>query len=196
MSGRTKYTKVARAESERRTREALLDAADAVFFESDWQRATLVSVAERAGVSKQTLLRQFGSKEGLVRAAHARGVQTVKAQRLAAPSDDLRGAIANLLDHYEEYGERALKIGQLDDAVLGVDILAGAKALHHEWIDHAFGGWLAAERPATRKRLRAALIVLCDVQTWAILTHDLKLGRAEVEATLLTAVERLLEAQR
>jgi len=59
-------------------------------------------------------------------------------------------------------------------------------------VDLAFGAWLAAARPAERQRLRAALITVCDVQAWWILSHELKLSRAEVRATLILAIERLL----
>jgi hypothetical protein len=46
-----------------------------------------------------------------------------------------------------------------------------------------------------RERYRAALIALCDVHTWWLLSHDLGFERAEVRATLANAIERLLAVQ-
>ena len=60
------YTKVARAEAEEQTRAALIAAADEAFLSGPWERASLESIAHSAGVTKQTLLRHFGSKDGLL----------------------------------------------------------------------------------------------------------------------------------
>ncbi len=44
-------------------RERLLDAAAGVFAEDGWRRVTMAKVAERAGVSRQTVYNEFGSKQ-------------------------------------------------------------------------------------------------------------------------------------
>ena len=46
-----------------------------------------------------------------------------------------------------------------------------------------------------RRRRRAALIALCDVHTWRLLSHELELPRAEVRATLIDAVESLISEE-
>ena len=73
MATRT-YTQVARRDAEERTKARLLDAATRVFFEEDWLGTSLERIAGEAGVSKQTLLRHFGSREGLAQAAFERAV--------------------------------------------------------------------------------------------------------------------------
>jgi AcrR family transcriptional regulator len=188
------YRQVARAEGQRRTREALLDAAEREFFDGHWERASLESIAARAGVTKQTLLRHFRSKDGLFEQALARGYGQVSAQRLSAPRDDVAGAVENLLDHYERWGRRSLRIGA---AGAGTGLLAAvsreARQFHYDWVQHAFGVWLDRSRGRQRAQRRAALIALCDVHTWWLLSHDLGLSRAEVRATLVDAIEALLE---
>ena len=49
----------------RTTRDALLDAAYDVVVAGDWQSARMVDVAAAAGVSRQTLYNEFGSKDAL-----------------------------------------------------------------------------------------------------------------------------------
>ncbi|MGV9938267.1 TetR/AcrR family transcriptional regulator [Streptomyces sp. NPDC003401] len=49
-------------------RESLLDAAFAALARRPWAAVRMVDVASAAGVSRQTLYNEFGSKEGLVRA--------------------------------------------------------------------------------------------------------------------------------
>lgn len=186
------YTQVARADAEARTREALLDAAETTFFEADWNRSSLVSIADRAGVTKQTLLRHFESKDGLLRAAYGRAFSRVEEQRLAAPQDDVAGAVSNLLDHYYELGDRARKLGTVDEIALGLDVGTRARKLHRDWIDHAFGAAIGRVAKSRREQVRRSLIVICDVQSWAILVHDMNLPRSEVQKTLEVAIDQLL----
>ncbi|WP_329040451.1 TetR/AcrR family transcriptional regulator [Streptomyces sp. NBC_00178] len=49
-------------------REALLDAAHSALSRQSWTSVRMVDVAARAGVSRQTLYNEFGSKDGLARA--------------------------------------------------------------------------------------------------------------------------------
>jgi AcrR family transcriptional regulator len=186
------YVKVARARAEAQTRTALLDAADEAFLSGPWDRVALESIARSAGVSKQTLLRHFGSKDGLLEAVLRRGFAGVEEQRLGAPTHDIAGAVDNLLDHYELRGGRAMRSSNLDLAGPLADLGRRARQFHYDWVEHAFGGWLDGAHAAERRRLRAALIALCDVQAWWILSNDLGLSRAEVRAILIMAITRLL----
>jgi AcrR family transcriptional regulator len=187
------YRQVARAETQQRTREALLDAATAELYEGDWPNASLTSLAAKAGVTKQTLLRHFGSKEGLLVQTLVRGAEEIRDQRWSTPPGDAPAAIKNLLEHYDTWGERAMRVGswQGESGVLAV-LSQGARQLHYQWVEHAFEPWLSQLSEGPRRRTRAALIVLCDVQSWWILSHDLRLERGEVQAVLTDLVERLL----
>lgn len=184
---------MARAEGRQRTRDALLEAAEHEFFAGRFESVSLEELAARAGATKQTLLRHFGTKEGLLEASALRGRERVAARRFRAPAGDVTGAVDNLLEHYEQDGQRALAIGALEGrgGVLG-DVLAHAKQLHYEWVEHAFAPQLERLRGGARVRRRAALIALCDVQVWRLLAHDLGLSRAEVRRTLIEAIERLV----
>jgi AcrR family transcriptional regulator len=188
------YTQVKRAREQQRTRGALLDVADREFLTGRWEQASLEAMAGRAGVTKQTLLRHFGSKEGLLEEAMRRGYERVHAERFAAPIADIAGAVENLLGHYERWGAGALRIGATDGAVPAIAELGQrARQLHYEWVEHVFGPRLSCYRGEGRARRRAALIALCDVHTWWLLSHDLALSREEVGATLVAAIRRLLE---
>ncbi|MBD0745146.1 TetR/AcrR family transcriptional regulator [Streptomyces sp. CBMA152] len=76
-------------------REALLDAAVSALAALPWSGVRMVDVASAAGVSRQTLYNEFGSKEGLARALvrreadiYLRGVDRVLADH-AVPADRL-----------------------------------------------------------------------------------------------------------
>lgn len=190
-SGRS-YTKVARAEAEEHTRTALLDAGDDAFLSAPWEQASLEAIARAAGVTKQTLLRHFGSKDGLLGKVLLRAIAEVEEHRLSAPTNDIAGAVDNLLDHYETRGGRAMRSSNLDLEGPLADLGRRARDFHYRWVDHAFGAWIAAAPRSERASLRAALIAVCDVQTWWILARDLGLARAQVRATLILTISRLL----
>ena len=73
------------------------------------------------------------------------------------------------------------------------DLGRAARQLHPDWVEHAFKAWLDRLRGKARTRRRAALIALCDVHTWWLLSHDLGFARPEVRATLTQAIRSLLE---
>jgi AcrR family transcriptional regulator len=195
--GTRPYNQVARAKGQQRTRDALIDAAVSKFFAGAWERASLEAIAASAGVTKQTLLRHFGSKEGLLEQALLRGYHEVRDQRWATPRGEISAAVENLLEHYETWGERALRIGSVDGGgEVMTEIGRIARQLHYDWVEHAFGPWLDRFRGQDRVRRRAALIAVCDVHTWRLLSHDLGLSRAEVRATLIQAIESLTGEKR
>lgn len=188
------YKQGARALAQQRTRKALLSVALDEFYAGRWQQVSLEALAKSAKVTKQTLLRHFGSKEELLLQALVQGVQQVLDERWSAPQGDIEGIVENVLSHYEVWGERARHIGAWQS---GPEALAGisqaGRQLHYDWVEYAFAPQLKGLRGKARKRRRAALIVLCDVQTWWILAHDLKLPRSEVGAILTNLIEDLLD---
>lgn len=191
MSATRSYTKVARAAAQERTRDALVESAQEAFFSSCWDDVSLEAIAADAGVTKQTLLRHFGSKAGLLEQAYVHAYERVREQRLSAPPNDVAGAVDNLLDHYEQHGERAMRLGPSAGGKFD-EFGCRARELHYDWVEHAFAASLGAVAGRERARLRAALIVTCDVQAWWILAHDLGLERDDVRATLVLTIRRLL----
>ncbi len=110
QSGTRGYRMAQRARTTAETGERILDVTTALFLEAPLAQLTLALVAERAGVTVQTVLRRFGDKEGLVAAAAAREFERVRTQRGRAPVGDPAGAVANLSEHYEAAGAMALRL--------------------------------------------------------------------------------------
>jgi AcrR family transcriptional regulator len=188
------YKQVERAKAQERTREALIEAATDEFFEGNWLKTSLDSLSRRAGVTRQTLLRHFGSKDGLLMQSLMRGAAQVRDQRWSTPTTDIPGAVENVIDHYEEWGERSVRIGAWQRGPTVLALFANAaRQMHYDWVEHAFAGWLDKFDDETRAERQAILVVLCDVQTWWILSNDLSLPRHKVHAILTDQVERALE---
>ncbi|MCH0556098.1 TetR/AcrR family transcriptional regulator [Streptomyces sp. MUM 16J] len=71
-------------------RESLLDAADTALARRPWSAVRMVDVAAAAGVSRQTLYNEFGSKDGLARALVQRAADGYLAgveRALSAPAE-------------------------------------------------------------------------------------------------------------
>jgi AcrR family transcriptional regulator len=86
------YTMKARAEATASTRSRILDAVIALSEERLSLEIVLADVAARAGVSVQTVLRHFGSRNELFEHAQARQVAQVRAER-ATPVGDVAAAV-------------------------------------------------------------------------------------------------------
>lgn len=192
VTDRRPYRMTARAATTHATGERILDATDDLFRAGPVERITLEAVATRAGVTVQTVIRRFGSKDGLIGAAATRGAERVRRQRDEAPVGDVAGAVTNLLDHYEEMGELALRLLAEEDTVPAMrEVAQTGRRLHRRWVERTFSPQLAGSRGAKRTRRLAQLVAVTDVYTWKLLRRDAGLGRAEVERALRELIDGL-----
>jgi AcrR family transcriptional regulator len=184
------YQMRARAEAAAETRGRILDAVLELHLERFHDQITLEDVALRAGVTVQTVLRHFGSRDRLVTAAGERATSKVLAQRNAAPVGDVGGAVENLLDHYEEWGQTALRLLAQEEQVPQLRALAdGGRAAHYAWVERTFGPFLAE---TSDPLLRPKLIALTDVFTWKLLRLDLGLGRTGTASALASMIRAVV----
>src|SRR6185369_16296693 len=101
------YHQTARAESAEATGRHIVDAFVDRLMNHWFDEITLDIVAEDAGVTVQTVVRRFGSKEGLLSsAAEVIGTQ-VSAQR-SAPPGDVDKLVDHLLGDYEKTGDAVI----------------------------------------------------------------------------------------
>ena len=166
VAARRAYRMTARARAAAATGERILSTATEVFLGRPYEQVSLDDVAREAGVTVQTVLRRFGSKEGLVAAAAEVGMERVRAERAGAPIGDLAGAVRNLVDHYEEWGARVLRmLGQEENVPPVRKVTDAGRQLHRAWVERTFAPWLrgsgaapgAASGPAGRRHRRVRL---------------------------------------
>ncbi len=189
------YRMNARAEAAAETGRRILAAATALVAERYYDEVSLAEIAREAGVTVQTVLRRFGSKEGLVDAAVRAATVDVRAARWAAAPGDLVAAVHGLVEHYELWGERSLRFLAQEETTPPMRRVTDAgRALHHAWVDHAFAPWLQASAPSRTQILRATLIAASDVGVWKVLRRDLGLDVVATEAALLRMLGGLLGA--
>lgn len=175
------------------TGERILAAALSRFSANYYEDVTLDAIASDAGVTVQTVIRRFGSKDGLVRALAESQGDIVSSQRGEAPVGDASGAIENLIDHYEQIGDLAMLLLRQEERIPAfAEATTGGKLFHADWVDRVFSPWLAATSGDTRQRLRAQLIAICDVFTWYLLRRQSGLSRAATQQALIELVKGVL----
>jgi AcrR family transcriptional regulator len=193
-TARRGYRMTARAESAAATGERILDAAVSAFWEQPADDIPLEEVARRADVSVQTVIRRFGGKDGLFRAAVERESARVENQRDEAPVGDTEGAVRILIEHYETTGDRVLKLLTEEDRVPRLrEVTDSGRQLHRDWCERVFAPALVCVTGADRRRRLAQLVAVCDVYTWKLLRRDSGLSRRQTELALVELLNPILE---
>lgn len=192
-AGKRAYRMRARAEAAEATGERILDAVEAVHIERPFKEVTLDSVAERAGVTVQTVLRRFGSKPLLFAAVLERMAVRVSEQRGAAPAGDVTGAVRVLVDVYEEFGDTVLRLLSEEEGRPVLRALTDQGRVYHKrWCERVFAAALEGLRGVERERRVAQLVAVCDVYVWKLLRRDRGLSRRQTELAMRELVESLM----
>ncbi|MBN9327240.1 TetR/AcrR family transcriptional regulator [Cellulomonas sp. 73-145] len=186
------YVMRERAEQVEHTRRSALVACAELAYEVPLAALTLARVAERAGVSVQTLLRQFGSREGLLDAAHEWGVREVLAERPADPGD-LDASFDALMTHYEARGDGVLLLlGQESFEPRARLVTERGRQLHRDWVGTVFAPWLDVARDP--EALWDELVVVTDVYAWKLLRRDRGMDAAWTARRMRALVDAVLAA--
>ncbi|HEX2574695.1 MAG TPA: TetR/AcrR family transcriptional regulator [Aquihabitans sp.] len=190
------YASDLRAQAAASTRQRIIEAASQLLREEWYEDVTLAGIAKAAGVSHQTVLNHFESKEGVARAvADVMGSATGRRRDRAVPGD-VDGAIHVLVGEYEDYGDANVRWAVSADRLGSLaELLDGARATHQGWLEHIFGDALPTAGPA-RRRAVDALHAATDVYTWKLLRRDLRRSRPATERAMADLVRGVLAGHR
>lgn len=186
----------ARAAAQQETIEHILRAGSALLWEKLSPEITLADVAERAGVSVQTILRHFGTREHLLAAAEDFLRAEIRAER-DAPAGNISAAVRVIFDHYELRGDAVLRM--LAQEYWNEHIRAindSGRAMHREWVRAVFAPQLAAIAESERPACVDLLVVATDAYTWKLLRRDRGLTRVEAEARVRRLIAAILTGEK
>ena len=174
------------------TRERIVQAALKLALELAYEDITLAAIAEAAGVSHQTVLNHFASKENVAAAAAELLARQTQTARDGAAPDDQPGAIAILVSEYERFGDANARWAVASERLGSLaPLLDRARAGHQAWLDRIFSN-LLPKAPSARRHAIHALHAATDVYTWKLLRRDLLLSRADTERIMLELVYGVL----
>lgn len=178
------YRQSARARATEETGRRIVDAFVAQFRARWFDEIRLEDVAGAADVAVQTVLRRFGSKEGLLGAMQERMNEEIIQRRTVTPGDHA-GAIDALIEDYEEIGELIMRMLAQEDKYPALRAFTDSgRAFHRDWIASAFAPALARLTEGVRRRAIDALVVAGDIYVWRLIRKDMARPIAEYRALL------------
>lgn len=186
------YVMRARAAAAEETRLRILRAVIAATDDKPIASIVLSDIAERADVSVQTVLRQFGSRDGLLDAAVELAAKEVAEER-ATPPGDVDAAVRVLFDHYEARGDGTMRLlAQESWDERAMSITTRGRAVHRRWVEDVFAPLLADRTDGEQTELVDLLVVATDVYTWKLLRRDRDLSRAAAQRRVLRVINSIL----
>jgi AcrR family transcriptional regulator len=186
------YRMTARRDAVERSRQRILQAAYDLWRQEPYDEISLEAIAESAGVTRQTVHRQFGSKEELFSAVvDWRHPQEEEASFTPEPGD-VTATIRVQMDRYERNGDAYVRSLQIEGRFAPVDrLLAIGRRSHRAELEHAFGPYLPA-RGRRRDQAVLALYAATDVMVWKLLRRDFGCSRQETEEIIRRLVDGVL----
>ena len=186
------YRQTGRAEAAEETARHVLDAFSDKMRTQWFDEVTLEEVAERAGVHVRTVIRRFGSKEGLLEAFVDHFVSSIAIDR-ATPPGDVAAAIDRLMDIYETWGDSVIRNLAQEPRHPPLKRLLDLGRERHRAITAAtYAPWLDRLTPPERSRTLDALIAATDVYVWKLTRRDMAHSRAKAARILRTLVDSVL----
>ena len=178
------YLQRVRAQSAEATARRIIE----VFLErlmKQWfDEITLDGVAEDAGVTVQTVVRRFGSKEGLLSNAIKTLAVEINARRTSPPGD-LERLVRNLMEDYEQTGDAVIRLIALEPRHPALkQFLDFGRSEHRRWVSTAFAELLGKLPDPARQAAVDAVVILTDVYTWKLLRRDMGHSTSETTARL------------
>jgi AcrR family transcriptional regulator len=186
------YKMRARADAVEATRDRIARAGLVRFLADPYDEVTIAAVAADAGVSHQTVLNHFESKEGLFLAATDIFSDDIAEMHERRQPTDPRSAVAVLMERYEETGDGNARLAAVEDRIEAVKIaLDSGRANHMERLENVFAGRLPRSAVERRRALHA-LYAATDVFSWKLLRRDLGLSRRATQQVITEMVEALV----
>jgi|KBSSwiStaDraftv2_1062776.scaffolds.fasta_scaffold81947_2 AcrR family transcriptional regulator len=186
------YTMRARAASAARTADAILESAFARFRAESYDDVSLAAVADGAGVALKTVLRRFGSKDGLLIAVAQRYRARERAGR-RVPAGDIPAAARVLAGRYEESMDILARFWPLEDRVASIgSVLTNARAFHRAWLSETFAPYLPRRRSALHEQRLCELVGATELYTWHLWRRRMAASAATAERALTETLRALV----
>jgi AcrR family transcriptional regulator len=184
-----RYVQTARAQAAEATAQRIVDAFLERLMLQWFDEITLDCVAGDAGVTVQTIVRRFGSKEGLLAEAIKTFAHRISAQR-ASPPGDIGRMVDNLIKDYEKTGDAVIRLLALEPrhAVLK-PVLDFGRSEHRNWVSGTLAEPLGRLDAAARERALDALVIVTDVYTWKLLRRDMSRSVTATKTTMKDLIQ-------
>jgi len=154
---------------------------------------TLDMVAAEAGVTTRTILRKFGSKDGLMAESLSYDPAAISADRENAIVGDIDDILKTLLANYDSMGEAAIRTISLESKhEIARKIGAKGRAQHREWCIKVFAPYLPDQKSPDFEIHLTSFIAVTEVYLWKLMRKDLKLSKKKTFSVFKNMVEGVI----
>ena len=168
------YRMSERAEQVARNDQKILDATSDLWLEVSLPELTLEKVAQNSGVTVRTILRKFGSREGLIKACIENSGLELSRKRMEVTPGDLTGILDILLEEYEAMGNALIRTLTVEyDFPSTKELLVNARSIHRDWCAYAFAPFLPSNKSEDYETVLSAFIAVTEFYLWKLLRKDL-----------------------
>jgi AcrR family transcriptional regulator len=195
MSATTRpYHQTARAAATQDTQHRILAVFRAALRTRWMDEIRLDDVAAEAGTTRQTVIRLFGGKDGLLVAVANVMKDEIQLMRAVPPGADPRAAAQALVRDYETSGDVIVRIlAQEERHAALTALLDVGRKWHRNWVEETFAPTLARLAPKERARRTTQLVAVTDVYVWKLLRRDFRHSATDVEVLIAGMLRKLLE---
>jgi len=195
MSATTRpYHQTARAAATQDTQRRIVAVFRAALRTRWMDEIRLDDVAAEAGTTRQTVIRLFGGKDGLLVAVANAMKDEIQLMRAVPPGADPRAAAQALVRDYETSGDVIVRIlAQEERHAALTALLDVGRKWHRNWVEETFAPTLARLVPKERARRTTQLVAVTDVYVWKLLRRDFRHSATEVEGLIAGMLQKLLE---
>jgi AcrR family transcriptional regulator len=180
------YRQTARAAAAESLRQRVVAAFHGLLLRSWIDEITLDEVATLAGTTRQSVVRLFGGKDGLLEAVISR-IRAAAVPRVSMSHDvSRRAAVKALITHYEAVGDMVMRfLAQEEQHAALRPLLEQGRREHRAWVAERFGSAQEGLGQAERERQILRLVAATDIYTWKLLRRDY--GKSQNEVLILMA---------
>lgn len=187
------YHMTERAEQVARNNRRIMDAMAELWLEMPLSELTLDKVAERSGVTVRTILRKFGSREGLLQACVEDGGGFTE-KRMQVTQGDIPAALDAMLEEYERMGDALIRTLTVEFEFPSTrEMLHKGRLIHREWCTKVFEPFLPPETSEKYETVLSAFIASTEFYLWKLLRKDLGKSREQCRQIFLFSLESLAE---
>jgi AcrR family transcriptional regulator len=188
-----RYKMSKRAETSAQTAIDIYQVTVALWHERPLSDITLETIAERANVSVRTIIRRFGSKEGLFEDCIKNNVDDMESNRHKAKVGDIEGALNCLLDDYEAHGDAMIRTLAVEEQLaIARRVLQAGRIYHREWCARIFAPYLPASGENHYDEVLLAFVAATEIYLWKLLRRDLNYDLPTTRKAFLRLVQGLV----
>lgn len=186
------YQMSERAEQVARNDRKIMNAMSDLWVELPLQEITLDKISQRSGVTVRTILRKFGSKEGLLEACIESNAERFTQMRMELTPGDLNGIVDALLEEYEQMGEALIRTLTVEYTFPSTQVLLEkARKYHRDWCAIVFEPYLPSTSSGNYELVLSAFIAGTEFYLWKLLRRDLGKSLKECKQIFLYTLESL-----